>query len=123
MDEPFVIRRGSKWAGVLGSVLIVGSFALISVDQNAGGTLLLGLAPVVFANVPRSWTAKLDGSVTYKDRKTTLVFRPAPIAEIKPKSAVVHIEFKTGRILDFPTNGLRKSEKKALLEFMSASLV
>ncbi len=123
MDGSFVIRRGTKWAGVLGSVLIVGSFALISVDQDAGGTLLLGLAPVLFGNAPRSWTANLDGGVTYKDRKTTLVFRPAPIAEIKQKSAVVHIVFKTGRILDFPINGLRKSEKKALFEFMSASLV
>lgn len=121
--EPYVIKRGNRWVKHMVFPIIAVAFALIHYDVLDDASIALGIIPFAFAFEPRSWTFKGDGSIAYKDKKTLIVFRPAPVRKLQRKKGNLHLVFQTGRILDFPVAGLKKREKDSIYTHIEKSLV
>lgn len=122
--EPYVIKRGNRWAKHAALPLAgIAIFVLLHYDVLDDAGAVIGFIPLAFAFEPRSWSFKTDGSIAYKDKKTLIVFRPAPVEEIQRKKGTFHLVFRTGRVLDIPIVGLKKREKEAIYHHMAKSLV
>lgn len=121
--EPYVIKRGNRWVKLAFIPFMLTAAVLLYYDRHAIAGIVLSAAPVTFAFEPRSWIVREDGSITYKDRKTLLVFRPAPLIILSQRNGFFHLKFKTGRVLDLPIAGLRQNEKNVMYALMEKSLI